>query len=222
MATEREIREAERARLEGIVAEHGSEREKFQLVLSGVMRAGVTLAQLEGTEPVGYLPPEPELLARLARRAARRAKLGLPAVECGRDPPTSHGCSCLERALDESGDGGKRAVLKLAADFHWSPPRRTEPARPTEQPAPLQEAEQEPPAPAESRPPASPVANGQKFHPEIEKVTDGTPTVTEPVSQASTKGFGARKREPVDPRAWRSQRSREAGSEAVRAAHKTF
>jgi hypothetical protein len=142
MATEREIREAERARLEGIVAEHGTEAERFQLLLSGVKRNGVTLEQFEG-KPIGYLPPEPELLATLARRVEHRAKFDLPPVECGGDPPTRYGCRCLERAIDEAGDGGKRAVLKLAASLHWRPPPRAERARPTEQPTPRQDAEQE-------------------------------------------------------------------------------
>jgi hypothetical protein len=145
MPDESAIRAAERAKIEAIVAEHGTEREQFQLVLSGVMRAGVTLAQLEGTEPIGYLPPDPELLARLTRRAERRAKFGLPAVECAGDPPTRYGCNCLERALDEPGDEGKCAVLKLAARLHWSPPPRPEPATPKEEPTP---SAQEPPTPA--------------------------------------------------------------------------
>lgn len=128
MATEAEIRGAERARLEAVVAEHGTEHERFELAFSGLMRAGFTLAQWEGLEPIGYHPPEPEVLARLARRVERRVRFGLPAVECGGDPPT-HGCSCLERALDGS-DGGKRGVLKSAAEFHWAPPPRRERAEP--------------------------------------------------------------------------------------------
>jgi len=136
MATEAEIRGAERARLEGIVAEHGTEREQFQLVLSGVMRSGITLAQYEGAEPVGYLPPEPELLAMLARRVERRVRLKLPAAECAGEPPTPC-CSCLQTALDEPGDGGKRHVLRRATALHWSPPPRPEPVRPAEEPTPV-------------------------------------------------------------------------------------
>ena len=125
MATESDIRGAERARLEGLVREHGTERDQFELVFSGVMRGGITQAQYEGLEPVGYLPPDPELLGRLAQRAERRMKSGLPARECVGDPQTSC-CRCLERALDESGDDGRRAILRRARGFHWSPPPRRE------------------------------------------------------------------------------------------------
>jgi hypothetical protein len=69
------------------------------------------------------------VLARLSRRAERRGKLGLPAVECGGEPPTRYGCSCLERALDESGNGGRRHVLKRAAALHLSPPPPPVPAK---------------------------------------------------------------------------------------------
>jgi hypothetical protein len=150
MATEHDVRAAEVARLEAIVAEHGSERERFRLLLSGVTRNGITLGQFEGKERVGYLPPEPELLARLARRAERRAKFGLPAVECGGEPPTRHGCNCLERALDEASASGKRAILKLAASLHWSPPPRVEPVRQAEEALVPQEGAAGPPAGPES------------------------------------------------------------------------
>jgi hypothetical protein len=158
MESDRDIQDAERAKLEAIIAEHGTDSEKFQFVLSGVMRNGVTLAQLEGTEPVGYLPPEPALLARLARRAERRAKLGLPAVPCAGDPPTLHGCDCLERALDEPREGGKRAVLKLAAGFHWHP--RSRPVQPIERlvpdPPKAQNKEPAPQLPPKAKAPEPP------------------------------------------------------------------
>jgi hypothetical protein len=109
MATERDIRAAERARLQSLVDEFGSEREQNHLVISS-WRDGL---------------PDPELLARLARRVQLRAKLGLPLAECGGSPET-HSCSCLVRALDESSTGSKRAVLRLAASLHWSPPPRRE------------------------------------------------------------------------------------------------
>jgi len=119
MATERETRVAERARLEGLVDEHGTESEKASL-LSGIVRSGITLTRLveaaEADEPtIGRLPPEP--LARIARRVDRRTRLKLPQAKCAADPSAAF-CTCLERALDQPGDEGKRGVLKLAAAFH--------------------------------------------------------------------------------------------------------
>ncbi len=134
MSTEAEIRGAERARLEAIVREHGTEGEQFQLRLSGLMRNGFTLGQYLGEEPVGHLAPDPELLAQLARRAERRAKFGLPVIECAGDPPT-YGCTCLIQALDESGASSKRAILKRARGFHWSPPPRAREKTPVPQEA---------------------------------------------------------------------------------------
>ncbi|MFL5960123.1 MAG: hypothetical protein ACJ75G_07675 [Gaiellaceae bacterium] len=132
MATEAEIRQAERARLKAVVDERGTERERLELVFSGLMRHGFTVAQWCGEEPVGDVTPDPELLARLARRAECRSEFGLPAVECAGEPAT-HGCKCLELALDEAGGrGGKRAVLRLAAGFHWCPPPRRERVAPQE------------------------------------------------------------------------------------------
>jgi hypothetical protein len=170
-ASDRDIQDAERAKLEAIVAEHATERERFQLLLSGVKQNGVTLAQFEGTEPVGYLQPEPELLDRLARRVERRAKLGLPSVECAGDPPTRHGCRCLERALDQS-EGSKRAVLKLAASFHWRPPQRgTDSTRPAKAPTPDRPEAPEtkatptgPPPKPEPEPPPSIVVRSRRWY----------------------------------------------------------
>ena len=136
MATEREIREAERSRLEGLVAEHGTEREQAALLMSGIRRSGITLVRLaeaaESGQSVGRVPPEPEFLAKLARRIERRVRLKLPRAQCAADPPSPY-CDCLERALDEPGDGGKRVVLKLAAAFHK---RTREPVRPAVAPDP--------------------------------------------------------------------------------------
>jgi hypothetical protein len=132
MASESEIRGAERARLEGIVAEFGTERERLEVLLDGVMRNGFTQGQYLGEEPLGRLPAGIELLGRLARRVERRGRANLPAVECGGDPPT-HGCRCLDRALDECDVGGRRAVLKMAAGFHWSPPPRAREKAPAPQ-----------------------------------------------------------------------------------------
>jgi hypothetical protein len=119
MATEHEIREAERARLEGLVAEKGTEGEQAALLMSGVKRSGITLGRLaeaaESGQSIGRLPPEPAVLDRLTRRIERRVRLKLPKAACAADQPY---CDCLERALDQPGDDGKRAVLKLAAAFH--------------------------------------------------------------------------------------------------------
>jgi hypothetical protein len=121
MATEREIREAERSRLEGLVAEHGTESEQAALLMSGIRRSGITLVRLaeaaESGQSVGRVPPDPEFLAKLTRRLERRRRLKLPKAQCAADPPSRY-CDCLERALDQPGDDGKRAVLKLAAAFH--------------------------------------------------------------------------------------------------------
>jgi hypothetical protein len=121
MATEAEIREAERARLEALVVEHGTESERTTLLFSGIMRASLTLKQLaaatESDESLGYCPPESKLLARVARRAERRARLRLPGAACA-GTPSDNACDCLERSLDQPGEDGKRAILKLAATFH--------------------------------------------------------------------------------------------------------
>ena len=114
------------AKSEAVVREHGTESERTQLLFSSLMASNGTLTALhaaaEGNGPeVVTAPPDPGLLARLTRRAERRAKLKLPKMECAADPPTPS-CRCLERALDEPGDGGKRHVLKRAATLHWSPP----------------------------------------------------------------------------------------------------
>jgi hypothetical protein len=118
MPTELDIRAAERARLQSLVDEFGSECEQTQLVISR-WRDGV---------------PDPELLARLARRVERREKAGLPAVACAHEPPT-RACTCLEFALDAAGGGSRRAILRRAAGFHWAPPLRTERAEPESRPA---------------------------------------------------------------------------------------
>ena len=141
MATEAEIRDAERTRLEAIVAEHGTDGERASLLFSGVLRSGVSLKQLaaarEAGESIGRLPPDPETLVQLSRRAERRVRLKLPQAECAADPPRRY-CDCLELALDKPGEDGKRAVLKLAAAFH----KRTQwtltspPATPGSQDAP--------------------------------------------------------------------------------------
>jgi hypothetical protein len=122
MATDLDIRDAERAQLEAVVAELGSEGEQVELMLSRILRNGT----LEG---VLSLPPDPGTLKLLARRAERRSRLGLPQAPCAGDPPT-HSCECLIEALDQEGDGGKRHVLKAAAELHWAPPPRRERARP--------------------------------------------------------------------------------------------
>ena len=145
MATDRDIRDAEIARLEAIVAGDGRENERTWVELV------VAVARLLER------PPDVELLARIAQRVERRASLGLPAVECGGDPPTRYGCSCLDRALDES-DGGKRAVLRLARSLHWSPPPRVrERAADEEKPEPVAApAPRSARGPNVPRPPAKP------------------------------------------------------------------
>ena len=157
MASQGEIRAAERARLEGLVDEHGTESEQTSLLLSGVMRAGITLTRLaeayERAESIRRLTPEPQLLAKLARRVERRKRLKLPQARCAADPPDAH-CDCLERALDEPGDDGKRAVLKLARAFHRR--KTVEPPRPTPIPQELLAEPQEASESAEDPLPAAP------------------------------------------------------------------
>jgi hypothetical protein len=135
MATEAQIRGAERARLEQLFDEFGTEGERLQLRLSALMRNGFTVAQYLGEEPLGHLAPEPELLARLARRVERREKAGLQAVACAGEPPT-RACTCLEFALDAAGGGSRRAILRRAGSLHWSPPPRRERAEPVEASSP--------------------------------------------------------------------------------------
>ena len=112
MASEADIRGAERGRLVAVVAEHGTEAERDQVDLC------VALERAE-------MPFDPEFLVRLARRVERRTRFGLSAVSCAADPPTRY-CSCLERALEEPEARGKRAVLKRAAGLHWALPARRE------------------------------------------------------------------------------------------------
>jgi hypothetical protein len=83
MASEAEIRGAERARLEAVIGEFGTERERLEVLLDGVMRNGISQGQYLGEEPLGHLPAGIGFLARLARRVERRARFGLPGVECG-------------------------------------------------------------------------------------------------------------------------------------------
>ena len=147
---------ARQARASAVVREHGSESEQNALLFSSLRTGGVKLSELaaaaEGGPPVEFRPPDPELLARLTRRAERRAKFKLPSAECAADPPTPY-CDCLARALDEPGEDGKRAVFKLARSFHRRKrvePPRPKPSPPREVPAEADEAHEsaeEPPEP---------------------------------------------------------------------------
>jgi hypothetical protein len=88
MATEREIREAERARLEGLVDEHGTESEQAALLLSGIKRAGVTL---------GSWPRLPSGKSRSAiSRPSRNCSHGSAGV-----PSAERGCSYRRRRVRE-------------------------------------------------------------------------------------------------------------------------
>jgi hypothetical protein len=140
VASEAQVRAAELARLEAVVDRHATESEKFSLRLSGIRRHGISLEEFEGRESPRRRTPDPVLLERIARRAERRARFGLPAVVCAGDPPTRFGCSCLEWALDEPDARSKLAVLRRAARFHWAPPARSQRAEPMEDsqdPAPV-------------------------------------------------------------------------------------
>ena len=65
------------ARLGAVIREHGTEAEQASLMFSSLKTGGVTLTALaaaaEGGAPVEFGPPDPELLARLTRRAERGA-----------------------------------------------------------------------------------------------------------------------------------------------------
>lgn len=118
MATDRDIRDVEVARLVAIVDEHGREDERHEVAFWIV-----TIARFMER------PVDVDRLASIARRVERRTRLGLPAVDCAGDPPTPRFCGCLDQALGEPGGGGKRSVLRRAAALHWSPPpRRSLPA----------------------------------------------------------------------------------------------
>lgn len=132
VATESQVRAAELARLEGLVDEHATESEKFALLVSGVMRHGISVEEFEGLEPSRRRSPDPALLGTIARRVERRARFNLPAENCSGDPAYS-GCRCLEEALD-SGARSRRAVLKAAASRHWAPPVRSVRPGPSEEP----------------------------------------------------------------------------------------
>jgi hypothetical protein len=106
MATEQEIAEAERARLEHVLAEFGTEGERTEVLLS---------TWYDGTADL-------KLLARLAARAQRRARFHLPPRECYGESG-GVGCKCLERALDTI-PGPKHEILRVAGTLHWDPPAR--------------------------------------------------------------------------------------------------
>ena len=149
MASEADVRAAETARLEEIVAAHGTEEERNWLPVVAFMSAkGLPVKESYGV-----------YLGRVARRASRRAELGLPAERCATDPP-NHYCSCLEQALDESRDeDGAKVVRALAGGLHWSdPPRRAEPIQPAE--------EQEKPKGGTGKGPASGRFSGPEPKPE--------------------------------------------------------
>jgi hypothetical protein len=118
-------------------------------MLSGLCASGLTLTTLAAAHEANNgieIAPDPECLAQLTRRIERRTRLKLPAVECAAAPPTPY-CSCLERAVDQPGDEGKRAILMLARAFH----KRTKPV---------------PPAPLPRELPADPEeANGRAEYP---------------------------------------------------------
>jgi len=122
MPDERDVQRAKRAELEALVDEHGTEDERWTLTWNGMMRAGVTLTQLRtvalNDESLGPLPPEPDLLARLARRVEHRRQLGLPRKDCTARRP-AQSCRCLGETLDEIGeDADKREVLAAARKLH--------------------------------------------------------------------------------------------------------
>jgi hypothetical protein len=167
---------ARQARLNAVVREHGTEAEQAALLFSALTTGGVKLTALaaaaEGGPPVEFGSPDPDLLARLTRRVERRAKLRLPKAECAADPPTSY-CTCLQRALDQPGDEGKRAVLKLAAGFHKR--KKTEPSTPAPRETPAEppqanEKAQDPPARPEPTPKARParvVHRSRRWHDDV-------------------------------------------------------
>jgi hypothetical protein len=122
MADKREarVRDAEQAKLEAIVAEHGTEGERFALDLSSLRRGGITLSRLgeiaEGDETVPMPPPEPELLAATAKRLSGRRELSLEHVDCVHGEPA---CVCLRDTLDVAPDSQtKRKVLAEARRLH--------------------------------------------------------------------------------------------------------
>jgi len=163
MPDDRAIRAAELAKLEAVVAQHGTDGERAQLLFSGITRAGITLTTLaeaaENDQSIGRHPAEPELLAKLTRRVERRTRLKLPQAECAAEPPTPY-CDCLERALDQPGNDGVRAVRKLAAAFHQRPAPIPTPAAPPAEPQEATESAEDtsskPEPPAEPKPKPEP------------------------------------------------------------------
>jgi hypothetical protein len=142
------------ARSTAVVREHGTEREQGSLMLSGLRASGLTLTTLAAAHEANKgieIAPDPECLAQLTRRIERRTRLRLPAAECAADPPTPY-CDCLERALDQPGDEGKRAILKLARAFH----RRKTVEPPPKPPDPAPEAAVAEPPPPEPNPEPDP------------------------------------------------------------------
>ena len=120
--TDERIRRAKRAELQALVDRHGTENERWALTMSGMMRAGVTLTQLRtaalNDESLGPLPPDPDFLARIARRVDRRRRLGLPRKDCTARRP-AESCRCLGETLDEIGESAdKREVLAAAHKLH--------------------------------------------------------------------------------------------------------
>jgi len=78
MPDERDIQRAKRAELEAIVEKFGTETECWQLTVSGVLQAGVTLSQLVTNEGRGGSRPTPWPCTRL--------HAGLAGLGSGRTP----------------------------------------------------------------------------------------------------------------------------------------
>jgi hypothetical protein len=150
---ETRIRNAERARLEALVDEYGTDREEMQLLGS----SGVTVVMLDaalsgpmamrGMEP--NHPPDLETLESVCARIRRRRQLALPHRDCLKRNCT---CGALTDTLDAAAeDATKDEIARAARALHRDrnpafapppiPPVQAEPPlapeRPTTPPAPI-------------------------------------------------------------------------------------
>lgn len=157
MPDERTIRAAERAKLAATIADQGTKHERLELMLSAILRAGLSIAQLAGDDAAHLLArakPDPELLARITRRLELRQRLDLPATDCAsRSRRPAPGCSCLSDTLDGGQDLTRETALVAARKLHrqrW--PHRKAAPRPKLKALPVPFAELETSAVPESPP----------------------------------------------------------------------
>jgi hypothetical protein len=112
------VRDAEQAKLEALVDEHGTQGEKFALDLSQLRETGIGLRQLHaiaaGDAEVPLRPPDPVLLAATVKRIHTRQRLGIVKRDCVH----KQSCVCLRDVLDVLPSETKRKVIAESRRLH--------------------------------------------------------------------------------------------------------